>query len=161
MERYIIKMMGGDILEISEQEYKNLMGKSGLIFIPSLKQTINTSSISRIMPKRVHVVDNLMDRKKQITGILHDGSHVIRYFGKWYLNDGFTDDRGRPEKEVDISYYPEVARDCVPSEEEFYMKYEQLPQEERIKAILGDTPYAKLRSGEGFKKIEMDLSKYK
>src|SRR3990167_836108 len=100
MDNYIIKFFDGTTLEITEEEYKRLVGKSGLVVIPSLRQTINTSSISRILPKKEYLTDNLMNRKKQSTGILHDGTHVIRYFGRWFLNNGSVDNKGKPEKEI-------------------------------------------------------------
>ena len=136
MERYLIKMMGGDEFKITEEEYKEIMGKVGLIYIRSSRKTINTASISYIVPERVY--EQEIDRSDQREGILHDGTRVIRYFGSWYL-DGDIGENGKPQRIIDPNYYPEIARDCVPTPREFFEKYEMLPREERLKLITQGT----------------------
>lgn len=151
MAYYIIKTMGGDIIRITQEEYQSLLGKSGLVFIKSMGQAINTSIISRILPLEVYRDEErkkrLEGRVKSMTGVLHDGSKVIRHFGQWFLDDGFRDDNGRPEKLIDPKHYPEVARDCIPTPQEFMLEYEELPPQERLDKMLSfrgtDTRYLK------------------
>jgi hypothetical protein len=78
----------------------------------------------------------LLDRKEQREGVLHDGTRVVKYFGQWYLS-GETED-GKPSKIIDPQHYPEVARDCVPTPEEYYRHFERLPRAERLKQIVGE-----------------------
>ena len=132
MERYIIKLINGTEYSISEDEYKNLIGKTGLIFFKSLRRSVNTTSISEIVPESVY--HNEVDRSEQREGILHDGTRVVRYFGSWYL-DGDINENGKPQKIIDPQYYPEIARDCVPNPREYFQKYANLPQAERLKLI--------------------------
>lgn len=128
--------MDGSTLEITESDYKNTIGKTGLIFIESIRQSFNTSIIARIVPKSK--ADELEDKKNQKEGILHDGKSVIRYFGSWYL-DGEFDDKGNPYKRIDPEYYPEIQRDCVPTRKEFNIKYRGLSRGEALKQIIGKT----------------------
>ena len=79
-----------------------------------------------------------IDRQDQREGMLHDGQRVVRYFGSWYL-DGDINENGKPQRIIDPNYYPEVARDCVPTPREFFEKYEMLPPEERLKLIIAGT----------------------
>lgn len=130
--------MDGDQFTISEIEYQSVLQAKGLIFIKSLGVTINTSRIESIYP--VSMADTLQDRKQQQTGVLHDGTKVKRHFGEWV--DMFTqvpDDNGnyRPVK-LDPTYYPEIARDCVPTEQEFE-KLRELPTDQRLAIILQGT----------------------
>ena len=53
------------------------------------------------------------------------------------MRNGEFDERGRPSKVIDMEYYPEVARDCVPTIQEYERKLRQLPRKARLKAILG------------------------
>jgi len=87
----------------------------------------------------VAIVDSDNEEKKnQTQGILHDGALVIRYFGSWYL-DGEFDEHGRPTRRIDPAYYPEVARDVVPTRKEFEQKYRALPRLERLKLMVAGT----------------------
>lgn len=69
--------------------------------------------------------------KNHNEGTLHDGTPVIRYFGSWYL-DGEFDENRKPWRRIDQTYYPEVQRDVVPSRREFEKKYKALPRKERL-----------------------------
>jgi len=93
-----VKMMSGDILTITEEEAKNVVGKSGLVFVPSLSGMLNLSSVESIMPEEA--VDNLKE------GFLHDGTRVVKKFGSWV-------DAANPDVKLDPNYYPEIARDEI------------------------------------------------
>src|SRR3990167_6808169 len=141
MEFYIVELFGGGNIEISVGEYQSLLGKTGLVFLKISGQTINTSAIKRITNKKTFLLDKLEEKKKtQKEGVLHDGTRVIKHFGSWYLINGEYDERGNPLSRVFHEWYPEAAVDCVPTELEYKMKYQSLPNnEERKKAILGDS----------------------
>jgi len=94
-----IKMMSGDIFNITEQEVKNIKEKSGLVFVPSLNGFINLSSVESILS------EELIKYAKN-EGYLSDGTRVIKKFGAWVLANS-------PEIVVDAHYYPEVAKDEV------------------------------------------------
>lgn len=143
--------MGGGTLEITQEDFNNLAGKNGLIAIKSCGQIINTSSISRILPKEDE--DQLSDKKDQVEGMLHDGTPVVRYFGRWYTAD-VLDDNGKPYQVCDPSYYLEIARDCVPNHNE-YEKIKHLSRNERLKLILEKNGEEEMteRISSGFKKI--------
>lgn len=106
--RYRIKMMSKDELYITEQDYQKLIksGAEGLVFIESLKGTINMRSVETILP------ENIAPKKEQSVGVLHDGTKVIKEFGVW--KDAFN-----PKVTLDASYYPEIASDSVMTEEEW------------------------------------------
>lgn len=152
MDNFIVKLIGGDNLKITAQEYKNLIKqiegtdlKGVLVYIPSNKQSINSSSISRILSEEKYNLELREKRGDSSKGVLHDGIPVVFKFGRCFL---LSD----PEREVDSTYYPEVAKDCVPTPQEYYSNYAQLPEEERLKAILG-TINDQERLGGGFKQI--------
>ena len=134
--------MSKNAFKINEEDYKNLIGKSGLIFLKSLGRAINTSWISEIVPEYEYNLELRENRIKSTNGMLHDGTSVIRHFGRWYLSDGsfVADENGKatkPEKEIDPLCYPEVARDCVPTITEYEQKYAQIPnKEKRLEMIL-------------------------
>ena len=136
---YIIKLMGGGVVEITDEEFGKLQGKQGAIYIPSAGQIINLNSVSQILPKSDFLADKLEERKNQKEGILHDGTHVFRHFGQWYKLNGDYNQRGEPLTRFDPEMYPEVARDCVPTKQEYYGKYATLPMAERLKLIIAGT----------------------
>lgn len=166
MDNYIVKFIGGSETKITAEDYKNIIGKNGLVFIKSTGETLNTSSISRIISEERYNLDLRENRVKSIRGVLHTGERAIRYWGQWYLDDGsYLDDPKtglptKPEKILDPRFYPEVARDCVPTPEEYYKNYEQLPQTKRLEAIMGVSKnHERLASGfqklsEAFKQID-------
>ena len=138
--KYLVQLMGGQRFTITEEEFKSFTeNPKGMIAFPSCHMIVNSSSISCLFPESL--ADEVEKRKDQQTGILHDGTRVKRHFGEWVDASGqVPDDRGNyvPIK-LDPSYYPEVARDCVPSEKEFYEKYEKLPTAERLALMIGNT----------------------
>lgn len=144
---YLIKLKNSDIIKITDNEYKQLGGKSGLIFFPSNSETIDTNMIARILPEEKYNLELRENRAKSNTGVLHTGEKAIRYFGQWYLDDGYTVDdpktgKTRPEKLLDPSYYKEVACDCIPTREEYDKNYAQIPDRtKRLEAILGTVNY--------------------
>lgn len=129
---YIIKFIGGGKTIITQDEFNRILTKTGLVAIPSTGEVVNMSSISRIVPETM--AEELEDRKDHKVGTLHDGLKVIRHFGVWYLDDEY-DEKGNPTKRIDPTYYPEVARDCVPSREKF-KELKALPREDRLEIIL-------------------------
>ena len=137
---YIIKMMNKSEVEITEQEYKNLAGKSGLVHIPSEDRMININSIVEVVRADDYKKES---EGKSNEGMLHDGLPVIRYFGNWYLKGEMIEDSsGRlvPSRVIDPTCYKEVARDCVPTTKYFKETLEALPKEERLKLILENNP---------------------
>jgi hypothetical protein len=105
---YIIKMMSKTEVKITQEEYQRLISSkaTGLVFIESLKGTINLNSVEFILPENLVI--------KEITsGRLHDGTRVIKKFGSWV-------DAGNPDLKLDPTFYPEIANDTVQSEEEYH-----------------------------------------
>lgn len=96
-----LKMMSGDIVKITDQEALNIQGKSGLVFVPSIKGLINLNSVESVLP--IGVLKNINE------GYLHDGTKVIKKFGVWI-------DANNPEIKLDYKFYPELAKDEVLSE---------------------------------------------
>lgn len=145
--RYIVKTMGGEKIFITEAEYKTILATpSGFIAFPSCGVTINASRIESVYPESI--VDEITERKEQKTGVLHDGTRVRRHFGEWVDADlSVPDDKGnyQPVK-LDPNYYPEVARDCVPSEKEFE-EMRMLAPADRLVKILSGTSERKISSG--------------
>jgi len=148
---YTIRLMNKSEVEITEQEYKNLAGKSGLVYIPSQDRMVNINSITEVLPSEVAKRET---EGRGDEGFLHDGLPVVRYFGNWYLKGEMQEVNGKlvPANIIDPKYYPEVARDCVPSSREYKEKYERLPKEERLEAILG-SPLGERQLSSGLKKI--------
>jgi len=116
---YIIKMMSGKKYKISEENYKKLEGRQGLILMPDIQCTINISAIASIYPE--NKIFEIEDRKNQVIGILHDGSKARKHFGEWVADNGeVPDDKGNyhPVK-LDKQYYPEIALDRVATAREW------------------------------------------
>jgi len=100
-----IKLMSGDTLNITEEEYIKL-GKSqskGLVHISSLGGSVNMSSVESILPD--DIADEL-EFKNAKEMILHDGQVAVRKYGQWV--DKFSGVR------LDVNYYPEIAKDIRP-----------------------------------------------
>lgn len=96
-----LKLMSGDVLEITDQEALNIQGKSGLVFVPSIKGLINLSSVESVLP--AGVLKNINE------GYLHDGTKVVKKFGIWV-------DANNPDCKLDYGYYPELSKEEVLSE---------------------------------------------
>jgi len=58
-------------------------------------------------------------RGDQSVGYLHDGTRVIRQFGRWVCDDGHMDEKGLLLTMPSREYYPEVAVDLVASVDEW------------------------------------------
>jgi hypothetical protein len=132
---YIIKLISGDKITITEDEYKKLAGKTGLVFIPSLAETINMTSISRIYPENRDALT--VDRSKQSEAVLSDGTRLIKQFGRWYCADGMRDDKGNLCVEPDAHYYPEMRLPVLPTPQEYEQKFKSLPVAEWGKLLSG------------------------
>src|SRR3990167_1800882 len=132
MDNYIIELFGGQKVEITHEEYRSIMGATGLVVLDRIRQAINVSAIKRIVPKKVAEIDDMEDRKKtQRLGILHDGTEVIRSFGVWYYLNGEYDARGNPCTIVPFEFYPEAAYDIVPTSQEYSIHYSIIKSEEK------------------------------
>lgn len=140
MAYFIVKLINNDSIRITDKEYSQLGGKNGLVYFPSNKETINTASITHIIPEEIYEDGKrkrlLENRHRSSEGILHDGTKVVRYFGNWYVA-GQLDANGKPDIVCDPTYYQEIAKDCVPTPEEFHKEYEFLPRKERLTKMLG------------------------
>lgn len=106
--RYRIKMMSKDELYITENEYQRLVSSKaeGLVFIESLKGTINLRSVETILP------EDQVPQKDVVEGRLHDGTRVVKQFGIWK-------DATNQDVTLDSGYYPEIASDTVMSENDY------------------------------------------
>jgi len=133
---YTIILINGQRYDITEAEYKTTLGKSGMAFFPSIKVTINMSSVSCIEPKGFG--DKAVDRTKQLEGVLKDGTRMIKQFGRWYCADGQRDDQGRLCTEVDPTYYPEINSGMLPTPEEYAQEFKALPVEQWKARLVGD-----------------------
>lgn len=139
---HTIKLMSGDKVIITEQEFKNLAGKSGLVFIPSTGGMINTASIVYAAPTEQMIVD----KSKMTTGFLHDGGAAIRVFGEWVDANSPVDENGRRTVKLDPHYYPETVRDCVATPVE-WETLKLLPKQERLEKMLSGSSIIQNRIG--------------
>lgn len=160
MDRYMIELFGGGKIEITQEEYQGLLGNTGLILLKSCGQTINTSAIKRIAPMKDYLIDELEERRHtQKEGVLHDGTRVYRHYGVWYFESLHGE-----MLVADPAEYPEVARDCVPTKDEYYRKYADLQKKERLALIVQKVESIsggfQARSGE-MKSIGEDMERYK
>jgi hypothetical protein len=117
---YILQFTTGEKFIISQQEAE-------LISKANDNQSITIKRLGMVVQKRMcliypeHSADRLEERRKQQTGILHDGTNVKKHFGQWIFDNGFVpDDNGDYQPiRLDREYYPEIALDAVATEEEF------------------------------------------
>lgn len=98
---FVAKMMNGDEYKITEEEMKQLTGKSGLVYFPSIKGALNLSSVSSIVPA------SAVNRNRLP---LHDGGFAIKKHGTW------IDERSGSV--IDLHYYPYLAREMTKEEYE-------------------------------------------
>lgn len=120
---FTVVLMNGREYEITEQEKDLLLGKTGMLFLPRLQVTLNTSSISVIEPRGL---GKQVDRSKQTEGVLMGGQRVIKQFGRWYLADGSRDENGRLEVEPDPEHYPELQLGILPTPQEYAQTFGHL-----------------------------------
>jgi len=106
--RYRIKMMSKDEIFITEEEYQKILKSKtdGLIFIESIRGMINMRSVETILP------ENIAPKKEQTSGVLHDGTKVVKDFGVWR-------DANNYNVRLDPTYYPEISNDTVMTYEEY------------------------------------------
>jgi len=111
MSQYQIKMSTGDKFTITEKEAFDLLkgDSKGQVGIMSLRGSLNMSHVVYILP------EDKIDRSKMTSGILHDGTRVIKRFGEWK-------DANNPEVKLDYNYYPELGTDEVLTEDEYQNK---------------------------------------
>lgn len=118
----ILKTMDKATFRLTEAERTAVLDaiQRGDKYIAIQNAFILTSSISGIYPEEV-LADGLR-------GVLHDGTLVVKRFGLW------TDARN-PDARLDLSYYPEAARDEVLTEAEWKAgKLDELQGSERMNA---------------------------
>lgn len=138
MNYHTIYLMDKKELTVTESELQGILqSPDDLVAINRLGIVINKKSISHTAPQNVSASDQVLERKNHKIGTLHDGRSVIRHFGQWYMADGDFKEDGAPLSRPDPTYYPEVARDCVPSPQEYQLQYASLPLEKRKAAIVG------------------------
>ena len=96
--------MTGEVFIITESEFKQLAGQSGLVFFPSVGGIINLSSTTAVVPQ------GKLDRKRIK---LHDGGYAIKKFGQWVCEEN-------QEIKIDLHYYPYLIK------EQTYDEYKQI-----------------------------------
>lgn len=146
---YIVKMINGDRHVLTREQYHDLQNE-GEVFT-ALGVNILKRSMSNAYPE--DMAGEIEDRSKQKTGILHDGTRVIKQFGIWVDANSPTDERGNHTVHLDPVYYPEASRDLVPSPEEFEREYRQLPAQERLEKMLVSSDVKRI-VGSGFQVME-------
>lgn len=121
MKYYLLRISSLNItVKINEKE-------ASLIANTPNDQAVAISRLNLMAQKRFCEImpashpDIIEDRKKQQTGILHDGSKAKKHFGQWVADLGeVPDDSGNyhPVK-LDAQYYPEIALDITATKEEW------------------------------------------
>lgn len=139
---YIVKLMSGESFEITDSEFNNMAKASGSVLIPSLKIWINMASVSTMYPTELQ--EEKQDHKY---GVLHDGTRVVRQFGQWFCLEGGVNEEGHSEIRPDVTYYPEVAMDCVPSPKDYEERYAALPVAERKALMCGGKDQSRYLGG--------------
>ena len=148
---YILALTTGEKFIISKDEAE-------LVIKTDNDDSIAIKRIGLMVQKRMcliypkHSADRLEERRKQQTGILHDGTNVRKHFGQWVADTGLVpDDNGDYQPiRLDRQYYPEISLDAVATEEEFFKiietnqnYYEFLGIDDRIKR-LGNSGFTQL-----------------
>lgn len=113
--KYQITMSTGEKYNITREEAINIQNgeMKGLVLVPSIQSYINLSFVVSV------ISEDRIDKSKQQTGRLHDGTRVIKRFGEWK-------DADNPNVKLDYSHYPELAEDTVMTEEEYENKQKLL-----------------------------------
>jgi hypothetical protein len=116
---YVLQLTTGEKFRINKIEAESIIGVKS-------DGSIAIKRLGIMIPKRMciiypeHSADRIEEKKKQQTGILHDGTLVKRHFGQWVLNDLVPDENGNYQPiKIDPTYYPEVYADAVASEDEW------------------------------------------
>ena len=106
MKNYILQMMSGTKIMITEEEANSInLSSKGFLTIQRLNGRINISSIEFILPSSAI-------QSKMNIGYNSKGEKFIKSFGQWKLARD-------PNLNLDMRYYPEVAKDELMSEEEY------------------------------------------
>lgn len=111
--------MSGETLDITDSEFKQLAGKSGLVYFSSLDAIVNLNSVSV-------VASGGMVAKNRIK--LHDGGYAIKKHGSWVSEEN-------PSVKLDMNYYAYLAKDMD------YDDYQK--RKEEIKQIDQPSDFAK------------------
>lgn len=143
-EKFILDLSNLKLrIKITEEEYKGIISTKddGSFFLSRLgilaqKRFVTVAPIS--------IADQLEDRQNQKIGYCSDGTRAVRHFGQWVVDEGqVPDDQGnyKPIK-LDPSYYPEVARDCLftPEEWEQVKSLSTTQRQEKIMNLNGGRP---------------------
>lgn len=151
---FIVNMINGDRHVLSDTEYAGLV-ENGEVASSRNGSFINRKSVADAYPEEAS--EEIEGKQKQVRGVLHDGTRVIKQFGEWFDEDSIANDRGLHTVRLDPAYYPEVARDNIPTPEEFEREYRALPIAERKAKMLSAKPEPPRLSG-GFKPVAALLS---
>ena len=145
---YIVKMINGDRHVLNHAQYTELQ-EQGEVFTKNGVNIVKRSMSNAYPESEQEAVEG---KEKQKLGILHDGSRVMRQFGEWVPVDGERDERGLIRTRLDPQYYPEAAKDLVPTPEEFEREYRQLGNKERLEKMLVSSDVKRL-GGSGFERV--------
>jgi hypothetical protein len=129
MELFTLVLMNGREYDLTDSEYNAIKGRAGVMFMPRLNLTFNMASVSAIEPKGM---GKQIDRSKQIDAVLHDGTRLIKQFGRWFCAEGSRNNQGLLEVEIDPFYYPELKIGILPTPAEYENKFKRLSQPEWI-----------------------------
>lgn len=129
---YTIKFIDGSKIQITEDEYKKLANKTGLVFIPSLRETINLSSISRIYPTNTEDQKKI-DREKQMIGVTPSGETVEKRYGVWYYQKSNNDFQYDNEGRCTLRY---EGHSILPTVTEYEAFYQNIPLEEWLPKLI-------------------------
>jgi len=104
--KYQLTQSTGEKYLITEEEASKILKLKGLTFVPSINGYINLSFTISVIP------EDKIDKSSAKTGVLHDGTRVVKRFGEWK-------NVNNPSAILDAKFYPEVARDEVLTELEY------------------------------------------
>jgi hypothetical protein len=150
---FIVKLINGDRHVLSQDEYAALI-RTGTVACKSTGAFVNLKSVANAFAE--DIAHEIEGRPKQTHGVLHDGTRVVKQFGEWF-DAGSFDERGKHCVRLDPVYYPEVARDCVPTPEEFEREYRALTSSERLTKMLDGKPAGPRLTG-GFEPVAALIS---
>lgn len=135
-----MRFMDNSEVIITEEEFHKLEGKSGLIYIPSARQTVNMLSITRIFPQEAQTYT--VDREAQKIGVAPNGEIIEKRYGIWYVqkpnNEYQYDENGQS-----LLRYTEMTMLPTPSEYEAIFK--ELPTEQWTEMLIGKSEMGTFR----------------
>lgn len=133
--------MGGNEYEVTESEYKTLLGAPGLIFLPRIGVTINANSITSIEPANL-IKTAQVDREAQKIGVAPNGEIIEKRYGIWYVQKP-TNEYQYDENGQSLLRYTEMTMLPTPSEYEAIFK--ELPTEQWTEMLIGKSEMGTLR----------------